>query len=632
MACFTPSGLALGEDRRARLFTPVGCGKSIANYRRTTEHGGASRLAGARFVVSETSLAPTTLAEAEEIVGFFSYSREDDDDSRGALSALRDAIQRELRGQLGRSRQQLRLWQDKEAITPGRLWESEIKAAVEQAVFFIPIITPTVVKSRYCQTEFEAFLTRERALERSDLVFPILYIRVPELEVEARWRDHPVLSVIGARQWMDWRHLRLHPIDDITVRQAIEQFCANIVAALHAPTPSPEELERRRHEEELRRQEAARLAQEAEQRQRAEEARAREQQEEELRRQEEARLAREAQQRRAEEEAQARKQEEELRAQETARLAQEAEQCQREEAERRRKEEEEQARREQQEKAQAEEEARREEAARAEVEQRQRDEERERQRQQDQPSASATQDKKDDSARAPSGAGASPRRKALIAASAAAATGLVILVLALAGIFTAPSRQVSTSPGAQPQAPPVAQPTPAPAPALPAPQLPQAAPNPSVEQTMQEGWAAYDRHDYAEAMRWYRKAADQGNAAAQTNIGYLYYRGWGVAQDYAEAMRWYRKAADQGNATAQNNIGELYYFGHGVPTDFSQAMIWYRKAADQGNAAAQYNVGYLYDKGLGVTRDPAQARIWMQKAAAGGDADAKAWLSQHPAQ
>jgi TIR domain-containing protein len=88
----------------------------------------------------------------------------------------------------------LRLWKDKEAIAPGRLWEGEIKAAVEQAVFFIPIITPTVVKSRYCQTEFEAFLARERALERSDLVFPIFYVRVPELEVEARWRDHPVLT------------------------------------------------------------------------------------------------------------------------------------------------------------------------------------------------------------------------------------------------------------------------------------------------------------------------------------------------------------------------------------------------------------------------------------------------------
>jgi hypothetical protein len=225
-----------------------------------------------------------SLVDTPELVGFFSYSREDDEDSRGALSALRDAIQRELRGQLDRSRQQLRLWQDKEAIAPGRLWESEIKAAVDQAAFFIPIITPTVVKSHYCHAELDAFLTRERALERSDLMFPILYIRVPELEVEASWRDHPVLSVIGARQWVDWRHLRLHSIDDLTVREAIEKFCATIVTALRAPTPAPEELERRREEEARQAEEAHKT--EAEQRRQQEEDEQRRKREEEERQRE----------------------------------------------------------------------------------------------------------------------------------------------------------------------------------------------------------------------------------------------------------------------------------------------------------------------------------------------------------
>jgi TPR repeat protein len=55
----------------------------------------------------------------------------------------------------------------------------------------------------------------------------------------------------------------------------------------------------------------------------------------------------------------------------------------------------------------------------------------------------------------------------------------------------------------------------------------------------------------------YRKAADQGNARAQFNLGVLYANGQGVAQDYAEAARWYRKAADQGHADAQNNLGLL---------------------------------------------------------------------------
>ncbi len=55
-------------------------------------------------------------------------------------------------------------------------------AAVEQSVFFIPIVTPRAVNSNYCKFEFEAFLARERALGRADLVFPILYVPVPALQ------------------------------------------------------------------------------------------------------------------------------------------------------------------------------------------------------------------------------------------------------------------------------------------------------------------------------------------------------------------------------------------------------------------------------------------------------------------
>jgi TIR domain len=98
----------------------------------------------------------SSLADLPELIGFFSYSREDDEGSHGALSTLRERIQHELRAQLGRSFKNFRLWQDKEAIPSGTLWESEIKNAVAQSVFFIPIITPTVVASPYCRFELES--------------------------------------------------------------------------------------------------------------------------------------------------------------------------------------------------------------------------------------------------------------------------------------------------------------------------------------------------------------------------------------------------------------------------------------------------------------------------------------------
>jgi hypothetical protein len=53
-----------------------------------------------------------------------------------------------------------------------------------------------------------------------------------------------------------------------------------------------------------------------------------------------------------------------------------------------------------------------------------------------------------------------------------------------------------------------------------------------------------------EAARWYRKAADQGHAKAQFNLGFMFSQGRGVAQSDVEAARWYRKAADKGLAQA----------------------------------------------------------------------------------
>ena len=63
--------------------------------------------------------------------------------------------------------------------------------------------------------------------------------------------------------------------------------------------------------------------------------------------------------------------------------------------------------------------------------------------------------------------------------------------------------------------------------------------------------------DYAEAARLYRLAAAQGNAGAQSNLGYIFENGNGVAKDRAEAIRWYRLAAAQGNAIAQSSLKRL---------------------------------------------------------------------------
>jgi uncharacterized protein len=151
---------------------------------------------------------------------------------------------------------------------------------------------------------------------------------------------------------------------------------------------------------------------------------------------------------------------------------------------------------------------------------------------------------------------------------------------------------------------------------------PPAAAADTAAQLHQKGEAAYNHKNYAEAMDWFRKAAELGNADAMSYIGYLYLNALGIPADYAEAMRWYLKSADLGDATAMYQIGYVYENAQGVPTNYAEAMRWYRKSADLGYASAMYLVGYFYHNALGVPADYAEAMRWYRKAAALGNGGA----------
>jgi len=103
------------------------------------------------------------------------------------------------------------------------------------------------------------------------------------------------------------------------------------------------------------------------------------------------------------------------------------------------------------------------------------------------------------------------------------------------------------------------------------------------------GYKAYQRGDYATALRIFRQFADQGSAYAQAIIGFMYEEGQGVTQDYAAAVRWYRKAANQGWPKAQNDLGVMYNRGWGVTQDYVQALMWYNLAAARGWKDAKNN-------------------------------------------
>jgi TPR repeat protein len=168
--------------------------------------------------------------------------------------------------------------------------------------------------------------------------------------------------------------------------------------------------------------------------------------------------------------------------------------------------------------------------------------------------------------------------------------------------------------------------------------------------------------DDAQAVAWYSKAAEQGDAKAQTSLAWMYEKGRGVPQEDAEAVALISKLAQQGffatmnfdrlkvyqigrgvpqgdtpqavelfraehgDAGAQFNLGVMYEKGRGVSQDDAQAVAWYSKAAEQGIALAQFNLGTMYEQGRGVSQDDAQAVVWYRKAAEQGLALAQANL------
>ena len=87
-----------------------------------------------------------------------------------------------------------------------------------------------------------------------------------------------------------------------------------------------------------------------------------------------------------------------------------------------------------------------------------------------------------------------------------------------------------------------------------------------------------------------------------------------------------RKAAEEGDAWAQTELGVCYYYANGVPQDYIEAAKWLRKATEQGYASAQYNLGLLYKKGLGVSKDDTEAITWIRQAAEQGYTDAQKYL------
>jgi TPR repeat protein len=133
-----------------------------------------------------------------------------------------------------------------------------------------------------------------------------------------------------------------------------------------------------------------------------------------------------------------------------------------------------------------------------------------------------------------------------------------------------------------------------------------------------------------EAVHWYKKAAEQGYAAAEANLGWMYEEGrGGLAQSDTEAVRLYKKAAEQGYARGESNLGFMYQAGlGGLARNDEEAVRWFKMAAAQGDAAGEKNLGSMYEQGLGgLAQSDTEAVRLYKKAAEQGNATGEDYLA-----
>jgi TPR repeat protein len=93
-------------------------------------------------------------------------------------------------------------------------------------------------------------------------------------------------------------------------------------------------------------------------------------------------------------------------------------------------------------------------------------------------------------------------------------------------------------------------------------------------QGLEKGLSAVKVGDFKTALQEWRPLAEQGNAAAQNNLGLMHRNGEGVLKNYNEAVRWFCLSAKQGFAAAQSNLGFMYGHGYGIEEDLVLAHVW----------------------------------------------------------
>ena len=120
--------------------------------------------------------------------------------------------------------------------------------------------------------------------------------------------------------------------------------------------------------------------------------------------------------------------------------------------------------------------------------------------------------------------------------------------------------------------------------------------------------------NYAEAMKWYKRASESRLPEAQYNVGLLYYHGYGVAKNPREAIKWFKLASKQDLLEAQYMMGLAHHEGKGVRLDYEKALAWFVKSAKKNHPPSQFMYGFMLQAGEGMDPDPMRAYAWSKLA------------------
>ena len=172
---------------------------------------------------------------ATHYVAFFSYTRADDDFDHGLLTKVRERLESSLRLALGR--RDIEIFQDRDDIEPGDAWEARLQKAIDEAVFLIPVITPSFFASEFCRKEFLRFWEKAQADPNTARIIPLYWREHFPLEGIIRSAEDDILSAVKALQYDDWRAARRAGLAASQMSDKIEEMSRRLaikyMAGLH---------------------------------------------------------------------------------------------------------------------------------------------------------------------------------------------------------------------------------------------------------------------------------------------------------------------------------------------------------------------------------------------------------------